>query len=175
MNGDRSRHGEGPALGDVARDAMDHASVIVRDEIKIARLEARRYVDHVKRDVAPRALFGVAAAACALLAGVAFLVALFFAILWVLGSIAWSFLVLAVLFTAIALALAGRARRPAALLGSVEIEERFPAVKMEGARREHARVMQESPEAHAAIVEEARREARQERSDTEPPNKTARW
>lgn len=175
MNDGRSRQEQGPALGDVARDAMDHASMIVRDELKIARLEARRYVDHVKRDVAPRALFATAAAACALLAAITGAIALFLGILWVIGSIAWTFLIFAAMFTTFAAVLANLSRRPAMVASSVEIERGFPAVKMEEHRPEHALAAQERPEAHAMIVEAARREDREDRVKGEPPKATPRW
>lgn len=162
MNHKRSRHevdGELP-LGAVARDAMDHASMIVRDEIKIVRLQVRRYVEHVRGDVAPRALIVVAAGVIALLAALCFAIALFLAIAWAIGSVAWTFLIFAALLTVGAVVLVGASRRPARVTSSEEIERRFPAVKMESAREEQALVRQRRPEAHTVIVEEARREDR---------------
>ena len=62
MSDGHNGHTNGSALGDVARDVMDHASMIVRDRLELTRLEAHRYAEHVKKDVAPRAAFGAAAA-----------------------------------------------------------------------------------------------------------------
>jgi hypothetical protein len=65
-----------PALGDVARDVMDHGTMILRDGIKLAKLEARRYSEHLLREVAPRGVVA-ALAAVAVLCG---LIALFLGI-----------------------------------------------------------------------------------------------
>jgi uncharacterized membrane protein len=92
-----------PALGDVARDVMDHATLIVRDQVEIGRLEARRYADHVRRDVAPRAARTVAVLALAGVAAACGLVALFLGIARALGSVAWTFAIYGVLFAAAAL------------------------------------------------------------------------
>ncbi len=147
-------------LGDVARDVMDHVGVILRDRARIARLEAQRFGEHVKHDVAPRALFGTAAAVCALVAAVCGLLALFLGIAWAIGSVAWTFLIFAVLFCVGAAVFAGTmARRPTTARETAEaIARRFPAARSEAAP-EHALVRQEAPEAHREDVVEARREA----------------
>lgn len=152
------------ALGDVARDVMDHASMIVRDRVEIARLEARRWKDHLARDVAPRALFAVGAALCALLALTAGLVALFLALAAALGSVAWTFLIFAGLFVLAGVVMAGFYTRSPVPLGAEDIARRFPAVRSEPARPEHALVRQEHPEAHRMITAEAAREAEPSRS-----------
>jgi len=106
-----------PALGEVARDVMDHAAIIVRDRIEIGKLEARRYAEHVRRDVAPRAAFGVAAAVLAAVAVLSGLLALFLGIARALDSVAWAFAIYAALFAVLAVfayALSTRAPRRAA-------------------------------------------------------------
>src|SRR5690348_14949931 len=65
------------ALGDVVRDAMDHARVIVRDTTAIAKLEAKQAAEHVVREVVPRAGFGLIAAVAGLVGLVMLLVAAF--------------------------------------------------------------------------------------------------
>lgn len=164
MNDGRSRHDEGgdrKALGDVARDAMDHASMIVRDEVAIARLEVRRWIEHLKRDVAPRGVIAGAMGITGLLAGVFALLAVFLAIVAATDSVAWACAIYAVLFGVATIVLVGLYRRPARLQTAEDIERQFPAVKMEERRPEHALVKQETPPAHRVIVVEANREAMQ--------------
>jgi hypothetical protein len=112
------------ALGDVARDVMDHLSMMARDQAKMARLSARHYLEHLRAEVAPRALFLAAVSACVALAGVCFLIALFLGIAAALGSVAWTFLIFTGLFGAAAVALAGLASRPARLPTGVETRAR---------------------------------------------------
>lgn len=102
-----------PALGDVARDMMDQGTMILRDEIKLAKLEARRYSEHLVRDVAPRAAVA-GLAAVAVLCG---LIALFLGVASALGSVAWAFAVYGALFAVTALLAAGlwARRSPGAL------------------------------------------------------------
>jgi Putative Actinobacterial Holin-X, holin superfamily III len=101
------------SLGDVARDVMDHGTMILRDGIKLAKLEGSRYSEHLLREVAPR---GVVAAlgAVAVLCG---LIALFLGIASALDSVAWAFAIYCALFAAAALVGAGLVARrsPAAL------------------------------------------------------------
>jgi uncharacterized membrane protein len=80
----------------------------VRDQLQIGRLEARRYAEHVRRDLVPlAAVVGLAtvAAGCGL-------VALFLGIARALGSVAWAFVVFCALFTVAALAALAVARAP---------------------------------------------------------------
>jgi hypothetical protein len=92
-----------PALGEVARDVMDHAGVIVRDQVEIGKLEARRYAAHVRRDVAPRAARTAAVGVLATLAASCGLVALFLGIARALDSVTWAFAIYCALFAAAAL------------------------------------------------------------------------
>ena len=96
-----------PALGDVARDVMDHGTMILRDGIQLAKLEVRRYSEHLLREVAPR---GVVAAlgAVAVLCG---LIALFLGIASALDSVAWAFAIYCALFAAATLVGAGLVAR----------------------------------------------------------------
>jgi hypothetical protein len=90
------------ALGDVARDVMDQGTTILRDEIELAKLSARRYSEHLRRDVAPRAAvaaLGTAAVLCGL-------VALFLGIANALDSAAWAFAVYCALFAVMAFVVA---------------------------------------------------------------------
>jgi hypothetical protein len=161
MNETRPRPGEPrhEALGDVARDVMDHVSMIARDESKMARLAVRRYVEHLRAEVAPRALFRAGVGACVALAGVFFLIALFLGIAWAIGSVAWTFLIFAALFGAGAVLLAAFAGRPARLESGEAIARRFPAARTDEGRPSQALVRQTSPEGHRAVVAEAQREA----------------
>jgi hypothetical protein len=91
------------ALGEVARDVIDHVTMIVRDEIKIAGLEARRRVEHVRRESAARFAYRAAAVLAATIAGLCGLVALFLGIARALGSVAWTFAIYAALFAVVAI------------------------------------------------------------------------
>jgi len=99
------------ALGDVARDVIDHVSMLVRDEVKIARLSARRYAEHLRADVAPRAGLIVGAAVLALLAVVFALIALFRGLVAALGSVTWTLVIFAALFALGAAVMVGFARQ----------------------------------------------------------------
>jgi hypothetical protein len=165
MERERTSSGDGrssgdAALGDVARDVMDHAAVIVRDEIKIRMLETRRYAEHVRRDVAPRAALVAAAAALGTLAVIAGLVGLFLGIAGAIGSVAWTFVIYAALFAVVALVVAGLANQASRRDEGDEIARRFPAARLKETGGEHLLVAQRSsPEAHRREIEEARREA----------------
>ncbi len=149
-----------PALGDVARDVMDHAAVIVRDRFKIGALEARRFAEHVRRDVAPRAGLVATAAALGALAVIAGLVGLFLGIAGAIGSVAWTFVIYAALFAVAALVVGSLAGRAPRRDEGEEIARRFPAARLSEAESEHLLVEQRStPEAHQREIEEARREA----------------
>jgi hypothetical protein len=100
------------ALGEVARDVIDHTTIIVRDEVKIAKLEARRYADHLRRDVAPRAGYTVAAATLGGLSVLFGLVALFLGIAEALGSVAWTFAIYCALFAVLTIVAAYLAAHP---------------------------------------------------------------
>jgi len=148
------------ALGDVARDVMDHAAIIVRDRLKIGTLEVRRYAEHVRRDVAPRAGLLGAAGLLGTLAVISGLVGLFLGIAGAIGSVAWTFVIYAALFAVVAVvvgALAGQ--RPHRDEGE-EIARRFPGAQVKESEREHLLVAQRgSREAHREEIAEARREA----------------
>jgi len=152
-------------LGEVARDVMDHASAIARDELALARLSARRYAEHVRRDVAPPALLGGAAVVTGSLGVMFGLIALFLGIARAIDSVAWTFAIYCALFAAGAALLLSTRRRAAALRGD-EILGRLPAVRIAERAPEHALVRQETPEAHRALVDEAAREA--QRSEIRP-------
>jgi hypothetical protein len=102
-----------PALGDVARDVMDHATIIVRDRIRIGQMEARRYAEHVRRDVAPRAALVAAALGLLLVAALCGLVALFIGIAVAIGSVAWTLVIYCAIFALAALVTAALASREA--------------------------------------------------------------
>ncbi|APR83815.1 Hypothetical protein A7982_09164 [Minicystis rosea] len=147
------------ALGDVARDVLDHITMIARDETKIARLSAKRVATHLREDVAPKALYAAGAGVCAALAGLFALIALFWGIAVALGSAAWAFVIYAVLFALAAVVLAGYMRRAAELHPSEAIERRFPATRAVETKREHALARLSTPEAHREVTSEAEREA----------------
>src|ERR1700733_13471420 len=95
-NGEARPRGEGEpqALGDVARDVIDHVTILLRDQIGIVRLEARRLAERARRDVLPRAALLALAAGLAGLAGLLGLVALFLGIAFAIG-VAWAFAIYA--------------------------------------------------------------------------------
>jgi len=97
---------EGPELGSVARDVVDHAAMIGRDWVEIGKLEARRYGEHLRRDVATRVAWGAVVAVLAALAGLCGLIALFWGIAAAIGSVAWTFVVFAALFAVLAVVVA---------------------------------------------------------------------
>ena len=165
MERERTSSGNGQAradsaLGDVARDAMDHAAVIVRDRIKIGTLEARRYAEHMRRDVAPRAGLAFAAAALGTLAVTSGLVGLFLGIAGAIGSVAWTFVIYAAFFAVIAIVAAALARQPLRRDEGEEIARRFPAAHLKETEPAHLLTAQRSTtEAHREVIAEARREA----------------
>ena len=151
---------DGPALGNVARNLLDHATMIVRDEIKIGRLEARRYAEHVRRDLAPRAAYVTAAASLGAVGALSLLIAVFLGIAWAIGSVAWAFAIYGVLFAVAAVVVAVLARRPPRRDEAAELARRFPAARAKASEPEHLLVAQQSrPELHRREVEEAQREA----------------
>lgn len=150
----------GPALGSVARDVMDHAAMIGRDFLKIGQLEARRYAEHLRRDVARKAGWGAAAAIVGAAAVVCGLIALFWGIATAIGSVAWTFAIFCGFFAASAVVMAALASRPAERDVSEEIAHRFPAAKSREGQPEHLLLSQQvSSEGHRRAIEEARREA----------------
>src|SRR5262245_45199925 len=115
MNVERPRQGNGSdrqPLGDVARDMMDHVSMIARDEAKLARLSVRRYVENMRQDVAPKAGYAAGAAVCGGLAILMGLIALFLGIAYALGSVAWTFLIFAAAFAVVTVVMAGLYKKP---------------------------------------------------------------
>lgn len=151
----------GQALGSVARDVLDHATTIVRDEIKIARLEARRYGEHLRRDVARPAALGAAAVSLGALGALFGLIALFLGIARAIDSVAWTFAIYAGAFCVAGVVAYAMAKRPQHRDVGEEIARRFPATRTKESEREHLLVAQRTrPEAHREEVAEARREAR---------------
>jgi hypothetical protein len=154
----RARH-DGAALGGVARDVIDHVTIIVRDSLKIGWLEGRRYVDHLRRDVARQAAWRAAAAIAAAVAALCALLAAFLGIASAIG-VAWTFAIYAGLFAVGAIVAASLAARPAARDEAEEIARRFPAARARQGFPEHLLIEQQSsPEGHRREVEEAWREA----------------
>lgn len=117
MNDDRSlstrrerpapRQSEQPpaGLGEVARDVVDHAQVIARDALAIAKLEARRSVDRAKdrvKDAAPRIAFGAVAGVTALVGVVFLLIASFIALGNAVPSMGWRLAIFGLLFLVVA-------------------------------------------------------------------------
>jgi hypothetical protein len=112
-----TRRGEGEpvpaALGSVARDAIDHATIILRDTAAIAKLEGEKIVDRAVKDVAPKVAFGAVAAISGFVGLVFALIAIFIGLGEVIPSVAWRLVIFAVAFFAVAIAgavLAGKRR-----------------------------------------------------------------
>lgn len=117
MNDDRSlstrrerpapRQSELPpaGLGEVARDVVDHAQVIARDALAIAKLEARRSVgratDRVK-EAAPRIAFGAVAGVTALVGAVLLLIAIFIGLGDAVPSVGWRLAIFGIFFLVVA-------------------------------------------------------------------------
>ena len=134
--------------------------MIVRDEIKIGRLEARRVADHLRRDVAPRAGWLAAAAALGALGVLAGAVALFLGIAQAIGSVAWTFAIYAAFFAVAAVLAAALSARPPRRDEGEEIARRFPAARAKASEPAHLITAQRAGlEAHREVVAEARREA----------------
>jgi hypothetical protein len=156
---------DGRTPGSVARDLVDHATMIVRDEIKMGRLSARRYADHLRHDVAPRAGWLCAAAALVGLGVLAFAVAVFLGLARLIGSVAWAFAIYGAVLTVAGVVAAAVSSRPPLRDEGEEIARRFPAVRAKESLPEHLVAAQRSrPEAHREELEEARRESVVERS-----------
>jgi len=98
--------GEGPGLGDIAKDAIDHVSAIVSDSVALGKLEAKRIagkVEETAKEVVPRAAFGLMAMMLGLIGSVLGLVAIFVG----LGALIPSVAVRLAIFAAVFLLLAG--------------------------------------------------------------------
>jgi hypothetical protein len=118
MNDDRSlstrrerqptpRQAEQPraGLGEVARDVVDHAQVIARDGLAIAKLEARRSVERAKdrvKEAAPRIAFGAAAGVAALVGVVLLLIAIFIGLGDAVPSVGWRLAIFGLFFLVVA-------------------------------------------------------------------------
>lgn len=92
-------------LGEVARDVVDHAQVIARDGLAIAKLEARRAVARATgraKEAAPRIAFGVIAATSALVATVLLLIAIFIALGDPIPSVGWRLAIFGLFFLVVA-------------------------------------------------------------------------
>jgi hypothetical protein len=153
--------GEPPreALGEVARDTIDHATMLLRDEAKIARLGVERYAEHVRRDLAPVALWTAAAGAALGLGALLLLIGVFLGIAAALGSVAWTFVIYAGAFTVAAGVAWSMRGRVAAHPSAEDLARRFPAARAQPTRPEHALARAAQPEAHAEARREAAREA----------------
>jgi hypothetical protein len=152
---------DGAALGGVARDVIDHVTIIVRDSLKIGRLEGRRYLEHLRRDVARQAAWRLVAAVAGATAAICGLVALFLGIASAIG-VAWTFAIYAGVFAVGAIVAASLAAHPPLRDESDEIARRFPAARAREGLPEHLLIEQESSAAgHRREIEEARREAGQ--------------
>jgi hypothetical protein len=146
-------------LGDVARDVIDHVGMVARDGLKIAKLEALRYVEHLRKDHGARAVLVTCAALTAAAALVCGLVAAFLGIAYAVG-VAWAFAIYCGIFAVFALFFFMLAARPAPTYTGDEIARRFPAARMKESQPEHLLVAQRSTEAgHQRMTEEAAREA----------------
>jgi hypothetical protein len=156
----RGTRPDGQALGDVARDVIDHVSIIARDRFKIGKLEARRQAEHWRRDVAPRAAFGAVAALLGGMAAVMGLVALFLGIAAALGSVAWTFAIYCGFFVILAFIAAGLAARRPVVNEAELIERRFPSVQTRESYPAHQLTREETPEAHRIVTREAQEEQR---------------
>jgi hypothetical protein len=92
-------------LGEVARDVVDHAQVIARDALAIAKLEARRAVARATgraKEAAPRIAFGVIAGVSALVAAVLLLIAIFIALGDPIPSVGWRLAIFGLFFLVVA-------------------------------------------------------------------------
>lgn len=92
-------------LGEVARDVVDHAQVIARDALAIARLEARRAVRRATgraREAAPRIAFGAIAAVSTLVGAVFLLIAIFIALEDPIPSVGWRLAIFGLFFVVVA-------------------------------------------------------------------------
>jgi hypothetical protein len=159
MSGNGGAERDGAALVGVARDVIDHMAIIVRDSVKIGRLEGRRYLEHLRRDVARQAAWTVAAAVAGATAVICGLVALFLGIASAIG-VAWTFAIYAGVFAVGAVVAASLAAHQAPRDEAEEIARRFPAARTRSGFPEHLLVEQESSAAgHRREIEEARREA----------------
>jgi hypothetical protein len=161
MNDDRSlsprrdrpppppRQAEPPpaGLGEVARDVVDHLQVIVRDELAIAKLEARRAVERAKeraKAAAPRVAFGIVAGVAALLAVVFLLIAIFIALGDAVPSVGWRLAIFGIFFLVVSVI-------AAIFAGSRETEHE------EAPRRAFAEAAPRGPEPRPALPPEPRR------------------
>jgi hypothetical protein len=92
-------------LGEVARDVVDHAQVIARDALAIARLEARRAVGRATgraKEAAPRIAFGAIAGVSALVGTVFLLIAIFIALGDPIPSVGWRLSIFGLFFVVVA-------------------------------------------------------------------------
>ena len=86
------------ALGDAARDALDHGRSIVRDSYALAKLEAK----HAATELGPRLAWGSVAVAFGVVGAVFAFIALFEGLGYLIESIAIRTAIFAVLFLAVA-------------------------------------------------------------------------
>lgn len=117
MNDDRSlstrrerpapRQSEMPpaGLGEVARDVVDHAQVIARDALAIAKLEARRSVERATdrvKEAAPRIALGAVAGVAALVGALLLLIAIFLGLGDAVPSVGWRLAIFGIFFLVVA-------------------------------------------------------------------------
>ncbi len=102
-------------LGDVVKDALDHASAIVSNSVEIGKLEAKRVVGRVEqttKEVAPRVVAGAAAAVLGFAGAVFALIAIFVGLGEVIPSVAVRLGIYAAVFLLLAAAGGYFAARP---------------------------------------------------------------
>lgn len=103
VRGAEAEHEQAPALGSVARDAIDHVTVIVRDTAEIARLKVEHVADRVKRDLASRVAWGAVAATFGVVGSILLLIAIFIGLGAIIESVAWRLAIYAIVFLGIAI------------------------------------------------------------------------
>lgn len=102
-------------LGDVVKDALDHASAIVSNSVEIGKLEAKRVVGRVEqttKEVAPRIVAGAAAAVLGFAGAVFALIAIFVGLGEIIPSVAVRLGIYAAVFLLLAAAGGYFAARP---------------------------------------------------------------
>ncbi len=108
---------------------VDHAQVIARDALAIAKLEARRTVERATgraKEAAPRIAFGAIAAASALVAAVLLLIAIFIALGDPIPSVGWRLAIFGLFFLVVAVI---------AAIFAVSHERRHEEAPRRGSRR----------------------------------------
>ena len=107
---ERARDDAAP-LGAVARDAMDHATMIVRDAVTIGRIKATKTVEQLSREVAPKVALGAVAVILGAIGAIFALIAIFLGLGALIPSVAWRLVIFAVVFIGVAIVSAVLATR----------------------------------------------------------------